>query len=96
MGNADMGFHRIMLRAGKVKGIFKDCVGVFKSGGDIAALVAKMQTDVAVVVDDMRTAAAIARVSALELFMHQRRARLERVVDAEYRRQLFIIDVDKR
>ena len=90
-----MGFHRIVLRAGKVKSVGKDQIRILKSDSHIALLVAKMKTDIAVLVHDMRAAAAIARIAALQSFVHQRRAGFQRIVDGAYGGQLFIVNFDQ-
>ena len=63
---------------------------------DIAALVAKMKTDVALIVDDVLTAAAVTRIFAVvELLVHQRRIIRERFFDGVDRGKFVIIDFNQ-
>ncbi len=56
---------------------------------DIAALVAKMETNIALIVDDVLAAPAVAGILAVfELLMHQRSAGFQRVFKREYRGQV--------
>src|SRR5262245_29833850 len=85
-----------MLRAGKIKTVFKDLIGIAESAFDLAALVTKMETDIAPIVDNVLAAPAIAGIFAsFECLMHERRIFCERLFDGVDGGQLFVIDVDQ-
>jgi hypothetical protein len=70
-----MRLHGIVLSAGKRESVFEDMICFAKPLRDVAALVAKMKTYIAVVMNDVGAAPAIAGIfTAFEVFMHQRGA----------------------
>ena len=63
---------------------------------DIAALVAKMETDIALIVNDVVAAPAVTGIFAVfELLMHQRSAGFQRVFKREYRGKFIVLDLDQ-
>src|SRR4029077_284816 len=63
--HAHVGLHRIMLGAGEMKTVFKDLIGIAKSIFDIAALMTKMKTDVALIVHDVLAAPTVTGIFAV-------------------------------
>src|SRR6185503_17820566 len=59
--DTDVAFHRIVMRAGKIKSILENKVGGLKSRLDVAALVAEMMTNIALLMENIRSAAAVLR-----------------------------------
>jgi hypothetical protein len=85
-----------VLGAGKVKTVLEDPIGFAKTALHVAALVAKMKTDVAPIVNDVCAAPAIAGIFAIFQFLvHQRRLIRERFFDAIDSRQLVVIHFDQ-
>ena len=94
--HADVRLHRIVLCAGKIKTVFEDLIGILKPMFDIAALVAKMETNIALIVNDVLAAPAIAGIFAVfELLVHQRSAGFQRVFKREYRGKFIVLDLDQ-
>ena len=85
-----------MLGAGERERIFEDQIRCTKSFVDFAALVAKMKTDIALIVDDVSAAPPIVRIfAAFQVLVHQRSAVPQRLFDRVNRGQFFVLDFDQ-
>ena len=70
-----MGLHRIVLGTGKGKRVLENKIRASHPFFNIGALVPEMKTDIAWLVNDMSSTAAIVRIfSTFQFLMHERRS----------------------